>query len=752
MTKVSIIIPVYNAEKYLGKCLESLLSQTLQEMEIICVDDGSSDGSPEILKRFQERDGRVRILTQENQYAGAARNNGMKEAQGEYLLFLDADDFFENTLLEKVYNQGKKMEADIVLFGAKQYNDKTGIVSPASWYFKRDALPRENPFSGKTENTDVFALVTPAPWTKLFRREFVEKQGLSFQGLQNSNDVYFVLTALALAEKITYVDEELVFYRVGMKGSLQGSKSLHPDCFIEAYAGVYHELQRRGIYERYEEGFMNILLSGCAHNLRTVTDWELRRRICERMAEPEFAEMGLMERREEYFRRKEDFVFVNGILNAFEWEAQHQKRLLPTEPVIIRKAENDIGIPRVSVIIPVYNVEKYLRECLDSIVNQTLREIEIICVDDGSTDGSPEILREYGEKDCRITIISQENRGISSARNHGADIASGEYFYFMDGDDILERDALSRLYQLSEEKSLDVLYFDGESFFETEELKEIKKNYITYYARKGDYSRVMTGPQMLHEMIAMDEYRSSLCLQFISSVHYRQENLRFEEGIIGEDNIFTFQCIMPAHRVYHMKEAFFHRRVRGNSVMTSAGKFEQVYGFFAGYLAIERAFRDNQLNQEDAEGLSMLVRMRLRLTRKLYHDLEPEYKLCFEALKPEEKTYFLMLVKDYDDNLIKEQELREKYRQVCKDKTERGEEIHTLRREKQERGEEIRRQEQEIKNLEKDGEQLRKQREALQKDKERLQKSIASIKASFSYRLGRALTKPFRWIKSRLKA
>ena len=770
MTKVSIIIPVYNAEKYLGKCLESLLSQTLQEMEIICVDDGSSDGSPEILKRFQERDGRVRILTQENQYAGAARNNGMKEAQGEYLLFLDADDFFENTLLEKVYNQGKKMEADIVLFGAKQYNDKTGIVSPASWYFKRDALPRENPFSGKTENTDVFALVTPAPWTKLFRREFVEKQGLSFQGLQNSNDVYFVLTALALAEKITYVDEELVFYRVGMKGSLQGSKSLHPDCFIEAYVGVYHELRRRGIYERYEEGFMNILLSGCAHNLRTVTDWELRRRICERMAEPEFAEMGLMERREEYFRRKEDFVFVNGILNAFEWEAQHQKRLLPTEPVIIRKAENDIGIPRVSVIIPVYNVEKYLRECLDSIVNQTLREIEIICVDDGSTDGSPEILREYGEKDCRITIISQENRGISSARNHGADIASGEYFYFMDGDDILERDALSRLYQLSEEKSLDVLYFDGESFFETEELKEIKKNYITYYARKGDYSRVMTGPQMLHEMIAMDEYRSSLCLQFISSVHYRQENLRFEEGIIGEDNIFTFQCIMPAHRVYHMKEAFFHRRVRGNSVMTSAGKFEQVYGFFAGYLAIERAFRDNQLNQEDAEGLSMLVRMRLRLTRKLYHDLEPEYKLCFEALKPEEKTYFLMLVKDYDDNLIKEKELREKYRQVCKDKTERGEEIHTLRREKQERGEEIRtlrrekqergeeirRQEQEIKNLEKDGEQLRKQlrkqREALQKDKEELQKSIASIKASFSYRLGRALTKPFRWIKSRLKA
>ena len=186
--------------------------------------------------------------------------------------------------------------------------------------------------------------------------------------------------------------------------------------------------------------------------------------------------------------------------------------------------------------------------------------------------------------------------------------------------------------------------------------------------------------------------------------------------------------------------------------MTSAGKFEQVYGFFAGYLTIEKAFRDNRLEPEDEEGLSMLVRLRLRLTRKLFHNLEPEYKLCFEAMKPQEKEYFVMLVKDYDDSLVKEEELRVKYRKVCREKTERGEEIHTLRREKQERGNEIRtlrcekqereneirRQEQEIKTLE--------------KEKAELERTVASIRASFSYRFGRAVTKPFRWIKSRLKA
>ena len=754
MIKVSVIIPVYNAEKYLEKCLDSLLKQTFTDMEVICVDDGSTDASLEILKRFQEKDRRIHVLTQENQYAGTARNNGMKIAQGEYLLFLDADDFFEETLLEKIYSQGKKMEADIVLFGAKQYNGKTGCVSPAPWYLKKDAVPEENPFSRKTQDTDIFAITTPAPWTKLFRKEFIDSEGIFFQGLQNSNDVYFTLTALAAAEKITCVEEDLVFYRVGAAESLQGSKKFSPVCFLEAYCAVYEELNRRGIYGEVEEGFLNVLLSGCAHNLRTVTEWDIRRYICQRMSEPQFAKTGLMERNAEYFRKPEDFIFVKGLLNAADWEKHHRKNLLPTEVETVQSSE--VENPKVSVIIPVYNVEKYVRECLDSIVGQTLEEIEIICVNDGSTDGSLEILKEYGARDKRITILSQENRGISSARNHGAERASGEYFYFMDGDDILEKEALFKLYALAAEKNLDVVYFDGKSFFETEELREEKKNYITYYTRTGDYSRVMTGAQMFHEMLLMDEYRSSLCIQFISAAHYKKENLTFAEGITGEDNIFTFQCIMPANRVYHTKEAFFHRRVRENSIMTSAGKFEQIYGMFEGYLSVEEALRESSSGREDIE---MLMEQRLRMARKLYHNLEPEYKLCYEAMEPEKKIYFMMLVKDYEQIRQKEQELMVKYKQVCRDKTERGEEIHTLRREKQERGLEIRtlrrekqergleirRQAQEIRNLE-------KQKKTLEREKAGLEKSLASVRASFSYRFGRAVTKPFRWLKKKLKA
>ena len=135
-------------------------------------------------------------------------------------------------------------------------------------------------------------------------------------------------------------------------------------------------------------------------------------------------------------------------------------------------------------------------------------------------------------------------------------------------------------------------------------------------------------------------------------------------------------------------------------------------------------------------------------------------------MKPQEKEYFVMLVKDYDDSLVKEEELRVKYRKVCREKTERGEEIHTLRREKQERGNEIRtlrREKQErgneIRTLrcekqERENEIRRQEQEikTLEKEKAELERTVASIRASFSYRFGRAVTKPFRWIKSRLKA
>lgn len=121
-------------------------------------------------------------------------------------------------------------------------------------------------------------------------------------------------------------------------------------------------------------------------------------------------------------------------------------------------------MPLVSIIVPIYNVEQYLTECLDSLVNQTLRDIEIICVNDGSPDHSADIVRRYMHLDARITLIEQENRGLSGARNTGLRVAKGEYVYFMGSDDWLEADAMDICYNVAKKDRIDVVFFDAQVF------------------------------------------------------------------------------------------------------------------------------------------------------------------------------------------------------------------------------------------------------------------------------------------------
>ena len=122
-TAVSVIIPAWNASSYLRQCLDSVTSQTLTDIEIICVDDGSTDDTSDILCEYAEKDTRISVIRQENRGAGAARNNALKYAKGKYLSFLDADDFFEPEMLEKSYAAAEKNQADIVVFGCDYYSE-----------------------------------------------------------------------------------------------------------------------------------------------------------------------------------------------------------------------------------------------------------------------------------------------------------------------------------------------------------------------------------------------------------------------------------------------------------------------------------------------------------------------------------------------------------------------------------------------------------------------------------------------------
>ena len=222
---------------------------------------------------------------------------------------------------------------------------------------------------------------------------------------------------------------------------------------------------------------------------------------------------------------------------------------------------------KVSVIIPVYNVEKYLRECLSSVIHQTLDDIEIICVNDGSTDSSLRILSEYEYLDDRITLIHKSNKGLASTRNLAMKYAKGKYIFFLDSDDYLELDALEKLYDYAEENSLDFLIFqainydsDKNEFFETEyfsmnHLKELVEGSVFNYKDLGDsiFNISVTAWQKLYNR------------DFIEDI-----GAQFPDGLIFEDNLFFWEVLFNAQRIAFLPEFFYIRRIHSKSIMSFA--------------------------------------------------------------------------------------------------------------------------------------------------------------------------------------
>jgi len=268
MPLISVIIPVYNAEGFLRECFDSLLAQSLRDFEVICVDDGSTDATLTLLTGYAAQDGRLRVVHQQNQFAGAARNRGMDAAAGDYLLFLDADDMFAPDLLEALYTEAKRTGADITVCNAEMFRHGDGKTVP--WQLLQAAGLPPSPFPPASVAERLFLFAGTVPWNKLFRRAFVSENQLRFMALPRANDLYFVYAALALANSIAVVPRKLVRYRVGYGGSLQAGNTKDPCCFLDALQALRAELLRRGCFAPYAACFAEAALRQIFYNFDTL--------------------------------------------------------------------------------------------------------------------------------------------------------------------------------------------------------------------------------------------------------------------------------------------------------------------------------------------------------------------------------------------------------------------------------------------------------------------------------------------------
>lgn len=247
------------------------------------------------------------------------------------------------------------------------------------------------------------------------------------------------------------------------------------------------------------------------------------------------------------------------------------------EPV--SKAE--IATPEVSVIVPVYNTEDYLPYAIESILNQSHCVLELICIDDGSTDDSPAILDNYAPKDARMLVRHVANGGQGRARNIGLSLAQGEYVYFLDSDDYLTETALEELYEVASTSKLDVLYAEGSVVAEDGKRHDDKQ-----YIRNSSYCGAYKGDELFRLMFKNGDYFTTPCMCLIRREYLLENEIGFPEGHIHEDEAFSMLTLALASRASVMPLRHYMRRYRAGSTMTTPAYDKSLIGYLNSWRCI----------------------------------------------------------------------------------------------------------------------------------------------------------------------
>ncbi|MGB3266081.1 MAG: glycosyltransferase [Microcoleus sp.] len=419
--QVSVIIPAYNGDRYIAQAVESVLAQTLTDWEIVIVDDGSTDETHQVLQPYLDK---IRYVYQENRGVAAARNRGIQEAKGEFIAFLDQDDFFEPD----------KLAAQIALFRS---SPSLGIVN-SGWRLvneQGDAISDITPWLYFPKlNLETWIVQMPVlPSAMMFSRQWLEIAGGFNSEFDSVDDSDLVLRLAVLGCEAAWLPQITVSYRqhdknVSIKKALkqanlfitlkqqffakpdlpQHIRELENPAFYEALTWMAWQLYYSNYPVEAVDFFQKSLRYSPYSARKTVTDWLKR--------------LGAIA---QVYGKTIDFQILR---NLSEW-----KQLMAS--ILSSKK------PRVSVIIPAYNCERYIARAVESAINQTYKDWEIIVVDDGSTDSTSQVLDVYRDI---IQYVYQENQGAAIARNRACEIAKGEFLAFLDADDFFLPEKLAK--------------------------------------------------------------------------------------------------------------------------------------------------------------------------------------------------------------------------------------------------------------------------------------------------------------------
>lgn len=560
MKSVSVIIPIYNKSQYISECLNSVLTQTLEDIEIICIDDGSTDDSVEIVEFFAESHDNIILIKKENEGVGKARNLGIETATKKYICFMDPDDYYpDDEILKTLYNLAEFN--DVKICGGSFSSIKNGKLKTDYSY------PNEGYRFSKEGIIEYSDYQFDYGFHRfIYRRDMILEKNIRFPNYIRFQDPPFFVSCMISAGSFYATPTETYRYREGYK-KLEWNLSKKIDNL---------------------QGMLEILDMAHKNNLDM-----LKERMFFRMTSDYYRDIIIRnDSRYEFSVVSEILERINKYIDT---ESKYYIKFLKLFDEVNKNAKKKADVPpAISIVIPVYNVEKYIGECLDSVIHQDFKDIEMICVDDGTKDRSAEICETYAEKDSRITVVHRFNGGLSRARNTGADFADGVYLYFLDSDDMLNEGALSIMYREMSENSLDALFFDAKTIFELETPDKYETKFKNQYADRMDSTDVVDGKFLFRKMIDSGAYRSPVQLSAVSKNFYDSTGLRCFPDILHEDNLYTFEVLIYAKRAKYIAEKLYVRRIREDSIMTSEKSFKNFYGFLKVYTEMNRIIKDTK--------------------------------------------------------------------------------------------------------------------------------------------------------------
>ena len=503
---ISIVIPIYNAEKYLEECLNSIKNQTYKNLEVIMVNDGSKDNSETICMNFLRSDSRFRYLKKENGGVSSARNVGLDNVEGDYITFIDADDWVDENHLEILIDGIIKNNCEVAISSYMRFINTRetyliNIYSNQEKYLlnygkmNREKFLTELPKLISINNSFNCAV------SKLFSRRLVEDIRFD-SNIIYAEDLDFYFKLYLKANNFIFINAETYIYRQHDESTTSGFSQIHAEQELSVFKKMYETAL-----------ILGIPTVNYVRKLQTLIDF-----------------------RNDFLENKELLVEYKQFLSdAREIQTYPQKLI--------------------SIIVPIYNVYPYLQLCLESIETQTYPHFEVLLINDGSRDDSKDICQEFINKDKRFRYFEQENLGISAARNTGIVHSNGEFITFIDGDDFVDPNYLEELYHAALKNDSEIVVASYKEFNE-----EDNNYYIHVFDYKEEHFKQ-------NELIAKRgiEFETSWGILF----HQRLfEHIQFPVGKSIGDCFTNYKLFMESCKASYIHKDFYIHRIRKGSLST----------------------------------------------------------------------------------------------------------------------------------------------------------------------------------------